>query len=491
MANAMFRALTHGATVPPAANPAIGADGAREAYPGKSVASPRTSADAAAELSAWFSQMSEMLEPPCCREDVASGILIMLQRFFPARQSELFLTNPDSEVLSVAAARGAEMSLAEAEWVERTAREALTRCDVLGRESSCASLSSFLWIPILCEGRPVGVIEMGDCSGHWFSGGQTRELSRLADDVGALLVRFDEIAVHQVKIEGLERDLSAGARECKELERRILAGGGRESVFEMATSIAERATDPVSYVLANLRSARDEVDSMQNIVGTLVETARALVEQIPGEFETPEVGELRAALASADTNNFGSFLADLAPLIEDVEEGTSRLQSVAADFRELALGETAPMGWVDLTEVIERALVVISRRSAGEHAIEVRISEIPPIRCQRLRIERLLIDTLGRALEIAAPGSSLAVQADLRGSQVVVDISVEVNATQLANFDRDLEPGSPSSQRAVECLGAEHVRLGRDIAEDHGGQFSVDAWDDQLVTQLVLPVDRD
>lgn len=480
MANAMFRELGHGVAPQNRAKTAIRANARPEGNSGPRGASPTGSTDAASALRAWLLEFNALLEPPCRREEVASGILRVLQRFFPARQSALFLTDAGSDVLVVAAARGTEMSLEEAEWVERTARESLDRCDVLGRESRGSSLSSFLWVPVLCEGRAVGVIEMGDCSGHWFSGGRTRELSRLADDVGALLFRLGDIASQAATIEGLERDLTARARETREMERRIVAGAGREAAFEMATSIAERATDPISYVLSNLRTARDEVDAIQNVVGNLIEAAQSLVERLPCEIESARVGDLRAALASAETNNFASFLSDLGPLIEEAEEGTSRLESIGADFRELALGESAPMGWVDLAEVIERAIEVVSRRETGEHAIEVFVSEIPPVRCQRLRIEYLLVDMLDGVLAMANPGSSLSIQADLRGAAVIIELSAETSGELAARASHE-----------VECLQDERARLVRDIAEDHGGRISVDTLDDQVVTRLVLPIDRD
>lgn len=491
MANAMFRELTHGVAARSGADTPVGPNAERESHSDRRAASPKSSADAAGELRAWLLHFNALLESPCSRESVASEILRILQHFFPAQQSALFLADPGSEVLFVAAARGTEMSIAEAEWVERTARESLSRCDVLGRETSCGSLSSFLWVPVLSEGRSIGVIEMGDCSGHWFSGGQTRELSRLADDVGALLMRLGEIANHEAKIGGLQRDLSAGARQGREMERRIIAGAGRETVFEMATSIAERATDPVSYVLSNLRSVRDEVESMQNVIGTLVETARALMERLPSEFESSEAHDLRAALATADANQFREFLADLGPLIDDVEEGTSRLQLIGADFHELALGETAPMYWINVSDVIERALAVVVRRETVEHGIEVRVSDIPPMRCQRLRIECLLIDMLARALAIATPDSAVAIQADLRGSQVIIEVSVDLIDGEIGQLDTSGDKCSRPSDLAAECLRAEHVRLSRDIAEDHGGQISVETLDDLVVTRLVLPVDRD
>lgn len=499
MADAMFGALTNRGGAPADQFSAARSSVGRASFAERRDRLSGQSADPSQGLRAWLTRFSALLEPPLGREQVAAGILCVLEDFFPARQSALFVLEEkvekkvdekfeangeeESDALVVAAARGTALSLEEAVWVERTARESLARCQVLGREFSDTSLSSFLWVPVLYEGRRVGVIELGDCRGHWFSGGRTRELSVLADDVGRLLVRLGDLSSRETRIETLQKDLSARTRECKEMERRLVASAGRDAISQLAISIAERSTDPSAYVLSNLQSARDDIEAMQGVVNQLLESARVLVDRLPKDAKYAELAALREALAAAETSRFRSFLGDLAPLIEDVEEGASRLRSIGEDFRELALGDAAPMDWVDLGELIERTLVVVSYGEGREPGCEVRISELPPVRCQRMRIQGLLVSILGRAMVLATYESPLRIQAELRGSQVIIEVSVDgTTAGGLADA---------AAHGCVEFFSPEQARLNREIAEDHGGQISLDSLDDLMVIRLSLPIDRD
>ncbi len=421
MADAMFGALTNRAGARADQFSAARSSAGRVPFAERPDRLPGESADLSRGLRTWLTRFNALLEPPFGREQAAAGILCILEDFFPARQSALFIleekveakaekkvqeqceegAEEEGDVLVVAAARGTALSLEEAVWVERTARECLARCQVLGRESSDTSLSSFLWVPVLYEGRRVGVIELGDCRGHWFSGGRTRELSVLADDVGRLLVRLEELAGRENRVETLQHDLSARTRECRAMERRLVASAGRDAISQLAISIAEGATDPTAYVLSNLQSARDDIEAMQGVVDQLFESARVLVDRLPKDSNYAELAALREALTTAEASRFRSFLGDLAPLIEDVEEGAARLRSIGKDFRELALGDAAPMDWVDIGELIERTLVVVAYGEGHEPSCEVRIAELPPVRCQRMRIEGLLVSILGRAMAVA------------------------------------------------------------------------------------------
>ncbi len=448
------------------------------------------SASPAKQLRAWLLRLNALLEPPVCREQVGSGVLRILQDFFPSRQSALFVVDENERemvaegkvgTLAVAAARGVAMSLEEANWVEQTARECLSRCQVLGRESSGETLASFLWIPVLDRGRRIGVIELGDCSGHWFAGDLARELGLLADDVGRLLSRFAELACREGELKSLERDLAARTRECSGMRRQIRAYAGKEAISQMAIFSAERATDPSSFVLANLRSARDDIESMENVVDRLIEAAEAHVERAAGNEEVG-LEALREALSIARTSRCESVMGSLGPLIEDVEAGAYRLRSIGEDFRELGLGDAAPVEWVDLEEVIERALAVIAHREGQHLDCELRVAELPPVRCQRIRIEALLVGILDRATSMASTESSLGIQADARGDDLIVEVSVDAVRTS--------EAGIAPLHAGADIVLDEWSYIDREIAEDQGGGVSVDTLDDLLVIRLSLPVDR-
>ncbi len=192
---------------------------------------------------------------------------------------------------------------------------------------------------------------------------------------------------------------------------------------------------------------------------------------------------LLEAVNVAETSRLQSFLGDLAPLIEDVETGAYRLRSIGEEFRELGLGDAAPVDWADVGDVIKRTLAVIAHREGRHLDCELRVAELPPVRCQRMRIEGLLLGILDYATGMAGPESSFGIQADLRGSQVVIEVSVDPVDP--------CEPRKAPSSTSEDFLDDEWSDIDREIAEDHGGLVSVDTLEELLLIRLSLPVDRD
>ena len=391
-------------------------------------------------------------------------------------------------MLVVSAVRGAPMTLSQATWVEQTARESLTRAQVLGRELPDAELSSFLWIPVLCEGERIGVIEFGDHRGRWLTDSIARELSVLADEVGRLIARSGELEQRYAKAAIVEGELGSRSRECIEQRRLLSARASRDAIADCAVRIAGQAIDPSTYVLANLNAAREDIDAMQGVVDQFVAATEQLLrkfESHPGRGElqsllNDEIQSLERALGAANESEFESCFAELEPLSREIEQGARNLRAIGEDLRELALGDSAPIHWVDVSQLIQQALAVIADREGEQLGVETRIAVLPPIHCQRLRLVSLLVSLLDHVIEKATPDSAIGIQAELRGSNAVIEISIE--GSSLICGDGGIRAFG---------ISPDEERIHRDIAEDHDALLESEVIDDIAVLRLSIPTDRE
>ncbi|MCP5040191.1 MAG: hypothetical protein GY944_04115 [bacterium] len=429
-----------------------------------------------------------LLESPGDRERSARLLLDLVNDTFPARHSALLVVDEagEGESLEVAAARGAALTLDQAEWVERIARESLARCQVLGRESAEAALSSFLWVPVLCRGERLAVLELGEGRGHWFASDRTRDLAVIADEIGRLLDGSGRVERAERERCDLEQRVVSQARKLRDLERRVVASAGRDALLRTALRRARQATDPASYVSSNLHAACEEIGFVRDVFERLVDASSALLAGLPSDDRGSAREALEAELESARSCRFQALLDDLTALSEEVEEGAAVLRDVGGEFRELALGETAPEVWVDARQLIEATVDCVGGADEGKGAIALRIDELPPLRCQRLRVECLLVLLLERALELAGADADVILQASLRGSAVLLEICIE-----------GLEPSTIASVEAIRedqdsfFDSIEQARVACDLIEDQGGRLEIDAADDLVSIRVDLPVDHE
>ncbi len=210
---------------------------------------PRSGAESDS-IRVWLASLSAIMASPISREAVASQLLERIHAFCPSRQSALFCVpevacntwQPSGE-LEVLAARGMALGEDEALWVERIARESLNRCQVLGRESLSAALASFLWVPVLCRGERVAVLQFGDDRGHAMAGSRPRELGVLADDIGAVLVQTGELEAMQRKNVDLEMQIDALKREQAAARRERREQAGRDLLLNAPLNAALRRAE--------------------------------------------------------------------------------------------------------------------------------------------------------------------------------------------------------------------------------------------------------
>lgn len=444
--------------------------------------------DALGDLRQWFESSNRLIEAPFQRHRACSMVLEILDRFVPCRQSALLLLEEGNEMLVVGAARGTAMTLSQATWVEQTARECLTRAQVLGRELPDAELSSFLWIPVLSEGTRVGVIQVADSRGRWFADTLSRELSVLADEVGWLLRRMSELEERDRTAAVLERKLESRARECSELRRQLSACSSQDAIAGFAVRIAERAIDPSTAILSNLQTAREDVESIQGVMVSLVTASKSLLCEIEATGDVDgSRASMRAAVASLDdavratrSDDFKSSSAELAPLTRDIEQGALALCSIGRDLRELSMADSAPIDWIDVSQLIEQALEVVAQREGQSLDLELRIGTLPPIHCQRLRVVLLLVSLLDHVFSKATPESAVGLLAELCGTNAVVELTIEGSSL----IGEEASAGAFGFTPEVE-------EFHREIIEDHDARLDIEVFDELSLIRLSVPTDRE
>jgi two-component system sensor histidine kinase KdpD len=210
----------------------------------------------------------------------------------------------------------------------------------------------------------------------------------------------------------------------------------------------------------------------------LTETERlrsALLSSVSHDLRTPLVSIIGSAtgLASCDGALSGADRAQLVQTILEESERLNRFVQNLLDMTRLGYGALQPnREWVDLREVIGRALKQMAR-SLASLKVGVQIADdVPILRVDPVLIEQVLVNILDNAAKYSPSGGRIEIAAALDGEQVRVGVSDEGPGippeARDTVFDVFYRVRAGDQQAAGTGLG---LSICRGLIEAHGGRI--------------------
>lgn len=262
------------------------------------------------------------------------------------------------------------------------------------------------------------------------------------------------------------------ARDIRKDLTQIEAAAARIATGDLASRVPMQGTTDLSRIGTAFNDMAEAMGRSQREKTALEQSRRELVASVSHDLRTPvaalrsliealiarvvhEPGEVRRYL-----DTMAQQIRSLSALIDDMFE-LARLQEGA-----MVLARQS----VDITEVV-RETVEAYEPEAGTRELTLSCHltpDLPPVRVDPARVQRVLANLLSNALEHTGRGGTVAVYARRRGDRVeveVTDTGVGIPAEELPRiFDR-LFTRDPSRSRGT-GLG---LAISRAIVEAHGG----------------------
>lgn len=172
-------------------------------------------------------------------------------------------------------------------------------------------------------------------------------------------------------------------------------------------------------------------------------------------------------------------------------EAAQRTSEVIKSMRGTFKGKRA-LSKVQLNDLV-RETATSMERALTLHSVllELDLDEtVPPVRANRVQVQRVIVNLMGNAIESVAAIKSrarrISVRTALLGREVRVDIADSGGGISPADIDRIFQPFFTTKSNGT-GLG---LSLSRTIAEDHNGRLWVSAGEDGgAVFHLQMPVD--
>ncbi len=216
-----------------------------------------------------------------------------------------------------------------------------------------------------------------------------------------------------------------------------------------------------------------------NRMSASIETARA--ERIRRE-QINAIGRLAASVAHDLRNPLSAVLGGAEMLAEfelpieqekqtaqQIYKAAQRMQKMLGELSQVARSRPEEPVVVELAELVERA-ADSQRERAERQAVRVLIDNSPGLRarCERNRIERVLVNLIGNALEVMPDGGEIRIA--LRRNRDFAEIEVADSGPGIAPEVRErlFEPFVTAGKQDGLGLG---LALARQTVADHGGDL--------------------
>lgn len=159
-------------------------------------------------------------------------------------------------------------------------------------------------------------------------------------------------------------------------------------------------------------------------------------------------------------------------LAGNIYRASRRIQELLQDLVDVSRGKTAGAEMCRIREVIAAAVEAVSH-AAGAQEVRI-IHDAPPedieLPMERARVERVLVNLLGNALEAMPGGGTIRVSARLDGVSARIDVADDGPGISPEIRERLFQPFVTHGKKSG--LG---LALSRQTVIDHGGEIWVES----------------
>ena len=291
-----------------------------------------------------------------------------------------------------------------------------------------------------------------------------------------------------------------------QIVRDALMGKGGDGM-ELESAIRTKAGKyrDVRWQLAYAPSDVDD-EVVLFAIGQDTTDMNALAERTRQHEKLAAVGTLAAGLAHEIRNPLNgaqlhvSFLeralkksnadVDTLEAVHVIGDEIKRLAALVSEFLDFARPRPPSLRPVSVRALCERALQLVSSKAADTKVVvaEDFPSRDTTIEADAAKIEQVLLNVLGNAIEALAPGGGGNVTLRVRRQPRLVRIEIEDDGPGIATPDAPIFDAFFSTKVQGTGLG---LSITHRIVTDHGGDITVDSKAGRTVFRISLPVDTE
>lgn len=238
------------------------------------------------------------------------------------------------------------------------------------------------------------------------------------------------------------------------LKEQLLQSEKLASLGQLAAGVAHEINNPIGYVSSNMKMLAEYSDSLINLVKLL-------------SMQVDEAQRL-PLLAQFD---FDYVCADLPKLVQESEQGLSRVVDIIHDLKDFSHIEEAEFVEADLHQGIQSTLNLVANELKYKADVVKDFAELPSVHCIPSQLNQVLLNLLINAAHAIEQHGIIRISTGCDDNWVWFSVSDNGKGMEPAQLGRIFEPFYTTKPKGQGTgLG---LPLSRSIVEKHQGVLDV------------------
>ncbi len=299
--------------------------------------------------------------------------------------------------------------------------------------------------------------------------GEDGRATRMAGSIGDIHDRKAAEEMLQAKNQLLQ-EMALSERlaheERKQAQSRMVESAKLAGLGQMVAGVAHEINNPLSYVGNNVVVFQRDAEEIRELL--------RLYRKMDPILEAQD-SELFAQIRDfCDRVDIDYTLENLEGLLSRTREGLRRIQNIVKDLRVFARLDEGDLAEVDLNTGIESTINIIQGYAKRRQVhLEAELNQLPLVGCFATKINQVIMNLIGNAIEACEPGGVVKVQSAPDPEGVRIEVSDDGCGIDPAVRERIFDPFFTTKPVGVGTgLG---LSISYGIVQDHGGTIEVDS----------------
>jgi len=283
--------------------------------------------------------------------------------------------------------------------------------------------------------------------------------------IGVWVVRryTNEQQIIEAKLRKEKEEQEQLVQQLQDAQAQLLQSEKMASIGQLAAGVAHEINNPVGYINSNIGSLRQALDDLFKLLDHYEQAEDKLSDE-----QTRQ--RIQAVKQEVDLD----FLKeDLKNLIDESQEGVTRVKQIVQDLKEFAHVEEDEWQWADLHHGLNSTLNIVNNEIKYRAEVVKDYGDIPEVECIISQLNQVFMNLLVNAAHAIDERGTITIRTGTEGDHVWVSVEDTGKGMDAATQQKIFDPFFTT--KGVGKGTGLGLSLSYTIIQKHNGSISVES----------------
>jgi len=290
-------------------------------------------------------------------------------------------------------------------------------------------------------------------------------LTLLSAIIGVWVVRryTNEQQVVEARLRKEKEEQEQLVQQLQDAQAQLLQSEKLAAIGQLAAGVAHEINNPVGYINSNIGSLKQALDDLFKLI--------ECYEQVEDKLSDEQTRQRIQAIKQEIDLSF--LKADLKDLIDESQEGVTRVKQIVQDLKEFAHMEDDEWQWADLHHGLNSTLNIVNNEVKYRAEVIKDYGDIPEVECIISQLNQVFMNLLVNAAHAIEQRGVITIRTGTEGDHVWVSVEDTGKGMDAATQQKIFDPFFTT--KGVGKGTGLGLSLSYTIIQKHNGSISVES----------------